>query len=436
MFDTYEDALEWIHTRKGTTPKPGIRRMEWMMEKLGHPEQEFRSIHIAGTNGKGSTVAYLTSLFQATGNTVGSFTSPHIMSFNERISINGHPITDEEVLSLVRQIYPLYEEISKTEWGGLTEFEVVTCMMFLYFSSTQPDVVLLEVGLGGLFDSTNVVQPNLSIITTIGLDHIKILGNTIEDIAFQKAGIIKSTIPVIIGNVEEEAKEVLVQVAKEKKSEVKLFGRDFCISNIRSGENYHEYFDYSEPDRKIFHLEIGLIGQHQIENAATSLQAFLTFASLMNSSYTDEQIREGLLNAFWPVRLEIISQDPFIILDGAHNEPAMEVLLEAMQGHFPGKKVKVLFAAITTKELEKIGPLLTQIPHSEIYLTTFDFPKAATLEELKERLHVKEAGEYQNWRQAIQELEKEMEKEDILLITGSLYFLSDVRKYLLQSNIV
>ncbi|UJF15103.1 bifunctional folylpolyglutamate synthase/dihydrofolate synthase [Jeotgalibaca sp. MA1X17-3] len=338
MFDTYEDALEWIHTRKGTTPKPGIRRMEWMMEKLGHPERKFRSIHIAGTNGKGSTVAYLTSLFQATGNTVGSFTSPHIMSFNERISINGHPITDEEVLSLVQKISPLYEEISKTEWGGLTEFEVVTCMMFLYFSLAQPDVVLLEVGLGGLFDSTNVVQPNLSIITTIGLDHIKILGNTMEDIAFQKAGIIKPTIPVVIGNVEEEAKEVLLQVANENKSEVKLFGRDFHVNNSCSGKNYHEYFDYSEQDRTISHLEIGLIGQHQIENAATSLQAFLTFASLINSSYTDEQIREGLLNAFWPVRLEIISQDPFIILDGAHNEPAMEVLLAAMQGHFPGKK--------------------------------------------------------------------------------------------------
>lgn len=436
MFDTYENALEWIHTRKGTIPKPGIRRMEWMMEKLGHPERKFRSIHIAGTNGKGSTVAYLTSLFQATGHTVGSFTSPHIMSFNERISMNGHPITDEEVVSLVKQIFPLYEEISKTEWGSLTEFEVVTCMMFLYFSSVKPDVVLIEVGLGGLFDSTNVVQPDLSIITTIGLDHTKILGSTMEEIAFQKAGIIKPATPVIIGNVKEEAKEVILQVTKDKKAEAKIFGRDFHVNNSRSGENYHECFDYSDLDRKISHLEISLIGKHQIENAATSLQAFLKFASLTNTFYTDEQIREGLLNAFWPVRLEIISRDPFIILDGAHNEPAMEVLLEAMQEHFPEKKVKVLFSAITTKELEKIGPLLNQIPHSEIYLTTFDFPKAATLEDLRERLHVKEAGEYQNWRQAIQELKKGMEKEEILLITGSLYFLSDVRRYLLQQNIV
>lgn len=436
MFDTYEDALEWIHTRKGTVPKTGIRRMEWMMEKLGHPERKFRSIHIAGTNGKGSTVAYLTSLFQATGHTVGSFTSPHIMSFNERISINGSPLSDEEVLSLVKKIYPLYEEVLETEWGGLTEFEVVTCMMFLYFSSVQPDVVLLEVGLGGLFDSTNVVLPKLSIITTIGLDHIKILGNTIEDIAFQKAGIIKPTVPVVIGHVEAQAKRVLLKSAEEKNSEVELFGRDFNAANSHSGKNFHEYFDYSGSSRTIPHLEIALIGQHQIENAVTSLQAFLKFCSLTDSSYTDEQIRVGLYNAFWPVRLEIISKDPFIILDGAHNEPAMEVLLEAMKGHFPGKKVKVLFAAITTKELEKIGPLLNQIPLSDIYLTTFDFPKAASLGELKERLHVKEAGEYEDWRLAIQELEKQMEKEEILLITGSLYFLSDVRKYLLQQNII
>lgn len=433
MFDNYEDALEWFHTRKGITPKPGIRRMEWMMEKLGHPEKKFNSIHIAGTNGKGSTVAYLTSLFQAAGLIVGSFTSPHIMSFNERISIKGKPVSDEEVVSLVNHILPLYEEISRTELGGLTEFEVVTSMMFLYFASVQPDVVLMEVGLGGLFDSTNVVQPKLSVITTIGLDHIKILGNTIEEIAFQKAGIIKAHTPVILGNIQEKAKKVLVKNAKEKNAEVESYGEDFCAKNNHSGENFHEYFDYCSKDRDITDLEIGLMGQHQIENAVTSVQAFRKFCSLTDFPYTDGQIKQGLYEAFWPVRLEIISQNPFILLDGAHNEPAMEVLLETMKSHFPHQKVKVLFAAITTKELEKIGPLLQQIPHSEIHLTTFDFPKAATLEDLKERLGIAGTIEHSDWRLALTELIKELGKDELLLVTGSLYFLSDVRQYLLYS---
>lgn len=434
MFDTYEDALEWIHTRRGVTPKPGIRRMEWMMEKLDHPEQKFKSIHVAGTNGKGSTVAYLTSLFQAAGKTVGGFTSPHIMSFNERISINGVPISDEEVLSLVNQIVPLYEETSHTELGRLTEFEVVTSMMFLYFSSIKPDVVLIEVGLGGLFDSTNVVHPEVSVITTIGLDHLKILGNTIEEIALQKAGIIKDKVPLILGNIQQPARDVLLKNAKEKQVEVELFGRDFSIEHSHSGEDFHEYFDYRSDKEYFVELEIKLMGQHQIENAVTALRAFQTYCSLTHIPYTEALIRKGFIHAFWPVRLEIISQDPFIILDGAHNEPAMEVLLTALKDHFPDRRIKVLYASITTKELEKIGPWLERIPQSEIHLTTFDFPKAATVEELDSRLQVKNAFKHAHWQIALNHLKDNLEENEMILVTGSLYFLSDVRRYLLDSE--
>ena len=434
MFDTYEDALEWIHTRRGITPKPGIRRMEWMMEKLDHPEQKFKSIHIAGTNGKGSTVAYLTSLFQAAGKTVGGFTSHHIMSFNERISVNGNPVSDEEVLRLVNQVLPLYEEISRTELGGLTEFEVVTSMMFLYFSTVKPDVVLIEVGLGGLFDSTNVVHPEVSIITTIGLDHLKILGNTIEEIALQKAGIIKENVPLILGNIQQPAKNVLLKNAKEKQVKVELFGRDFSIEHSHSGKDFHEYFDYRSLKDHFVKLEIKLMGQHQIENAVTALRAFQIYCSLTHISYTEDIVRKGFIHAFWPVRLEIISRNPFIILDGAHNEPAMEALLIALRDHFPSKKIKILYASITTKELEKIGPWLERVPQSEIHLTTFDFPKAATVEELDSRLRVKNAYKHSHWQTALEHLKNELEENEIILVTGSLYFLSDVRRYLLDQE--
>lgn len=432
MFETYEEALEWIHTRRGMGPKPGIRRMEWMMERLDHPEQKFKSIHIAGTNGKGSTVAYLTSLFKENGHTVGSFTSPHIMKFNERISLNGKPISDEEVVGLANRIRPLYEEISLTELGGLTEFEVVTSMMFLYFSQVKPNVVLLEVGLGGLFDSTNVVVPNLSVITTIGIDHIKILGSTIEEIAFQKAGIIKDSVSVVMGNISYPAKKVLLEVAKERGAKVSMFGETFKAEHHPTSSGFHETFDYQSDTCDLENLEISLMGKHQVENAATALHVFRIFCDENQLSYTKEKIKTGLLHAFWPVRMEVVSQKPLVILDGAHNEPAMKALLKALENHFSGKKIHVLYASLTTKELEKIGEWLKRIPNSTIHLTTFDFPQVASLIELEERMEIPTAIYHPNWQAAVKDLLEKTKDDELLLITGSLYFLSKVRHLLLK----
>lgn len=434
MFTTYDEALEWIHTRKGMGPKPGIKRMEWLMEKLDHPEEKFSSIHIAGTNGKGSTVAYLTALFQSAGHSVGSFTSPHITRFNERIMVNGEQISDEAIIALANIIYPLYMEISETEWGPLTEFEVVTAMMFLHFSKVRPDVVLLEVGLGGLFDSTNIAKPQLTMITTIGMDHVQILGNTIEEIAFQKAGIIKSEIPLVIGNIQEPARTVILDIAREKNSAVLAYNTDFSAQNKPNMTDLHEHFDFSAQEFQLADIEISLMGHHQIENAATALQAFLLYCNAEQLAYTKESILTGFDQAFWPVRMEIISQEPLIILDGAHNEPAMAVLLDTLQTNFKNKKIKVVFAALTTKELEAIGPWLMRIPNHEIHLTTFDFPRVATLTDLKERLGVEDAAYHEDWQELIRELTVSVSNDELLLITGSLYFLSEVRHYLMEDE--
>lgn len=434
MLTTYDEALEWIHTRKGMGPKPGIKRMEWLMDKLDHPEKKFPSIHIAGTNGKGSTVAYLTALFQSSGHSVGSFTSPHIMRFNERIMLNGEQISDEAIVELANILYPLYTAISETELGPLTEFEVVTAMMFLHFSRVQPDVVLLEVGLGGLFDSTNIAEPQLTMITTIGMDHLQILGNTIEDIAFQKAGIIKPETPLVMGNIQGPARKVILDIAKEKNSTVSAYQTDFTVMNKPNSADYHEHFDF---DSKVFQLadiEISLLGHHQIDNAATALRAFLMYCEKQGLAYTKESILAGFRQAFWPVRMEIVSQKPFIIMDGAHNEPAMSVLLDTLQTNFKDKKIKVIFAALTTKELEDIGPWLMRIPNHELYLTTFDFPRVATLIDLKERLGVTGATYHEDWQQLLDDLRTSVSKDELLLITGSLYFLSEVRHYLMEDE--
>jgi len=434
MFATYEEAMEWIHTRKGMGPKPGIVRMKWLMEKLDHPERKFRSIHIAGTNGKGSNVAYLRSLFMAAGYTVGTFTSPHIVSFNERIGVNGANIPDEDVLEQANILHALYEEINLTDMGPLTEFEVVTAMMFSYFGSHPCDVVLLEVGLGGLYDSTNVAEPDLSLITTIGKDHSNILGNTIAKIAYQKAGIIKKGTPVVIGRLPEEALSVMRDTAEKKAAPLYAFGPDFSIANWHEGSDYHEVFDFSSPLGSFENLEIALMGGHQVDNAATALQTYLLFCKKYALSYSETTIKTGLLGTAWPVRMEIVSQQPFVMLDGAHNIPAMEVLTEAIKKKFSDKDITILLAALADKDLEEMGQLIKSIPDSKLYVTSFDFPRAASVKELCERMDVSEASAYEDWRLAIDDLKAKQSEEGMLLITGSLYFLSEVRHYLLKNK--
>lgn len=434
MFATYEEAMEWIHTRKGMGPKPGIVRMKWLMERLDHPERKFRSIHIAGTNGKGSNVAYLRSLFMAAGYTVGTFTSPHIVSFNERISVNGANIPDEDVLEQANILYALYEEIGRTDMGPLTEFEVVTAMMFSYFGTHPCDVVLLEVGLGGLYDSTNVAEPDFSLITTIGKDHSNILGDTIAEIAYQKAGIIKQGTPVVIGRLPEEAFAVMRDTAEKKAAPLHAFGPDFSVSNWHEGSDYHEVFDFASQLGAFEKLEITLMGGHQVDNAATALQTFLLFCKKYALSYSETTIKSGLLGTAWPVRMEIISQKPFIMLDGAHNIPAMAVLTEAIKKKFSDKNITILLAALADKDLEEMGQLIKSIPASKLHVTTFDFPRAASVKELCERVGVPEAGAYEDWRFAIDDLKAKQAEAGMLLITGSLYFLSEVRHYLLKDK--
>ena len=228
MIHTYNEAIDSIDSRLRLGIKPGLIRMEWMLEKLGHPEREMKLIHVGGTNGKGSTVTYLRSILNEAGYRVGSFTSPYIEQFNERISVDGKPITDEEITELVNVIKPLADELENTDIGSPTEFEVITAMAIYYFAKMNPmDINVFEVGLGGRFDSTNVVNPLLSIITNIGMDHTQILGDRIEQIAYEKAGIIKSGIPVFTAAKVESAYAVLQEESATKNTSIFKLGRPF-----------------------------------------------------------------------------------------------------------------------------------------------------------------------------------------------------------------
>ncbi|PTY81311.1 bifunctional folylpolyglutamate synthase/dihydrofolate synthase [Heyndrickxia sporothermodurans] len=419
---TYEEAIDWINSRLKFGIKPGLERMEWMMKKLGSPEKKLKVIHIGGTNGKGSTVTYLRSILNEAGYRVGTFTSPYIETFNERISVNGQPITDEEIIQLVNSIQPFVEEIETTNLGSLTEFEVITVMAIYYFAYMNPmDMTIFEVGLGGRLDSTNILQPILSIITNIGMDHVNILGHAVAEIAFEKAGIIKNEIPVITGAKQKEALEVIKNKSKDMNAKLFISKDDFKVENIRTLHR-GEQFTFSYSNGQYQNLVINMLGKHQIENAILAIGAAIFL-------HIDEpMIREGLKKAFWPGRMEVLSEHPFVIVDGAHNPEGINSLINTLQEHFPYKKKKMIFAALSDKELTNMIQPLAKLD-AEVYFTEFDFPRAASAEQLFSLHLLPQAKVNKNWKKLLEEMFNALEENEMLIISGSLYFISNVKLF-------
>ncbi|BDG46286.1 MULTISPECIES: folylpolyglutamate synthase/dihydrofolate synthase family protein [Parageobacillus] len=429
MIRTYKEALEWIHGRLRLGIKPGLERMEWLMEKLGHPERRVRAIHVAGTNGKGSTVSYLRHILQAAGYSVGTFTSPYVEKFNERISVNGKPVRDKEIVELVQVIQPLAEELEKTELGAPTEFEVITAMMFYYFGKKNiQDVVIIEAGLGGRFDSTNVIYPILSIITNIGYDHMNILGETLEKIAFEKAGIIKSGVPVITAVNQPEAWTVISEKAKSLKAKTYRLEEDFFIVRHESAED-GERFSVETIFSQYPDLKITMFGKHQVQNAAVAVMAAEYLRMCYSFLIEREHIYEGLEKAKWVGRFERVSDKPLIIIDGAHNEEGIHSLIDTVHSHYPNKDVHVLFAALADKPLDQMIPPLAGIAKT-ITFTSFDFPRAASAEQLAMLCEHPNKVATDDWKGWIKEKKKQKQSDALFLITGSLYFIAEVRKFL------
>ena len=382
-------------------------------------------IHVAGTNGKGSTVAFTRSIFMQAGLKVASFTSPFITTFGERMSINALPIADDKLIYYVEMIQPLVAELDKdAELTGITEFEIITAMAFKYFADEQVDFAVIEVGLGGLLDSTNVIKPVVSGITTIGLDHIDILGSTIEEIAAQKAGIIKPGIPVVVGNIELKALRVIWEVARKNTARVYQFPYDY-----RTEVEEHEHFNFFSGQEAILDIEKSLVGLHQIENAGMAIELSLVYASKVGIELTEDVIRSGIREAFWPARMEKLGEKPLILLDGAHNVHAMNRLLENLSSEFPDKKITIIFSAITTKDISQMIKMLQTVKNSHLILTTFDYQKALNLGDFQ-RLEEEGVELAPSWELALVRAQKNLAEDDLLLVTGSLYFSSQVREFL------
>ncbi|MEE1341701.1 MAG: folylpolyglutamate synthase/dihydrofolate synthase family protein, partial [Lachnospiraceae bacterium] len=344
----YQQAMEYISNlelNKGSVL--GLEPIRNLLKRLGNPQDELSVIHIAGTNGKGSTQAFLLGVLKEAGYQVGSYISPTIFQYRERIQIGGTYISEEEISALFTRIVPIVEEMKANGEGSPTAFEIETVISFLYFKEKKVDFVLLETGLGGREDATNVVlKPICSVITNVSMDHMGILGNTLEEIAREKAGIIKEGCPIILGINEERVVKVVSQVAKEKQAPL-YFVKKELLTLKQSGitKQTLSYKEYEE-------IDISLGGNYQIDNAATALEVL----SYLKTRYpiTEPNIRAGMSKTKWQGRFEVIKERPLVIRDGAHNEAAARALEESIKEHFTNKKITYIMGMLRDKEFEKV----------------------------------------------------------------------------------
>lgn len=432
--DTYEEALQFIHGRTQFKKIPTLKRMRRLMHDLGDPQETLTMMHVTGTNGKGSTVAFLRSMLMATGRQVGTFTSPFITRFNERICLNNCPISDSDLVRYTKRVQAVVAKLDEVlPEGGPTEFEIVTAIMFLYFHDVAPDIVVVEVGIGGLYDSTNIITPVVSAITTVGYDHMNILGDTLTKIATQKAGIIKPKVPVVIGQLPAEAQEVVIRDAAAKNAPLFQPGGDYTITPLG---NHHltTRVRYGAPKIGRHDLTISLFGDYQVENAGVAITAVTVLMQQLGWPLTWTDLAEGLAATTWPGRMELVNETPTIILDGAHNLPGIQALRETIQHHFQDNEVYLLVAMLADKQTHEMIDELMKIPRVHLTMTTFAGPKkkrpGATIEQLiadrKDQDHIQTAP---TWQSGLRTLSRQLSAEDVLVITGSLYFISDVRHY-------
>ncbi|VDG19182.1 bifunctional folylpolyglutamate synthase/dihydrofolate synthase [Lactobacillus sp.] [Lactiplantibacillus mudanjiangensis] len=433
MIQDYDAALAFIHGRTQFKKIPTLSRMQTFLQRLGDPQLKVPGIHVAGTNGKGSTVANLRDLLMADGLTVGTFTSPFIVRFNERISVDGEPISDTALVQLVQKIEPVVAALdAELPTGGPTEFEIITAMMFVYFAEQPIDVAVIEVGLGGLYDSTNVWTPQVSAITTIGYDHMQILGDTLTAIATQKAGIIKSEVPVVVGKLPAEAQAVMETTAEKKQAPLQTLGVDFT-TRLLAPQGWGERFDFDSADAHFKGLTTPLLGDYQVDNAAVALQAYLTYHRLQQTPVNARDIRQALAQTNWPGRLEVVNADPLILIDGAHNEPAMTELAATLKARFGQQTVYVILAVLADKQHAQMIQTLAALPNVQLVLTQFAGPgkrAVTTPTTLEAELPAgQSAPQFDDWQTAFVHVTQQMSSEDVVLLTGSLYFISAVRAY-------
>ncbi|MBM7556161.1 bifunctional folylpolyglutamate synthase/dihydrofolate synthase [Halanaerobacter jeridensis] len=403
--------------------QPGLERMELLLDYLDNPEQDLDIIHIAGTNGKGSTSALLTSIYKEAGYKVGTYNSPEIVEFNERMRINEQYISDQKLSQLVKEVKPAIKEVEE-QLAHPTFFEVVTAIAILYFAQENVDLAILEVGMGGVLDATNVGNSLVSVITNVSLDHTEYLGDTLTEIASEKGGIIKEGQAVITAATKEKVKDKLAEIAEEKKADlINIY--DYFFWEEKETEGIKQQLDINGLRGYYKDLELPLLGEYQIINTVTALAVI----EILYSEYAvdPEAIKQGISKVRWPGRLEVVSEKPMIILDGAHNQAGAQQLRKELE-KLNYKRLIIVLSILEDKDypgiIEQLAPLA-----DELILTKNQNPRAAKIEELE-----KYARKYEASLRTERELEKavddavdEATANDLILVGGSLYTVSEIR---------
>jgi dihydrofolate synthase/folylpolyglutamate synthase len=364
---TYQQALDYLYSfiDYESMPRPrdaehyDLRRMDELLERLGNPHLKARTVHIAGTKGKGSVAAMIASVLTNSGYRTGLYTSPHLHTFNERIRVDGELIADEEITALVEKLQPEEQAVNeRSAYGKLTTFELITVLGFMYFDLKKVDFQVIEVGLGGRLDATNVVRPEVSVITTIGFDHMEVLGNTIPEIAAEKAGIIRQDGIVVSSSQVDEAEKVISRVCGEKNAELIKVGSDVTFQGNEYNVDYQKFQVNGRLDR--YELTIPLIGDHQLMNAATAVAALEVLAE-KGSAITKESMRDGLAKVNWPGRLQVLSKKPLLLVDGAHTPESVRKMRESLEKYFTFDKAIVIIGSSSDKDIAGIVEELTPL---------------------------------------------------------------------------
>lgn len=466
---TYEEALTWLNAPKYSQTRPGLKPVTELMRRLGNPQDGMQYIHVAGTNGKGSTAAFIERVLRSSGLKTGLYTSPYLEHFTERIRVCGEEIAEADVARLTEKVREKSEEMAADGWAEPTVFEMVTAVAFLYFREQNCDAVVLEVGMGGRLDATNIVRPQdkaVAVITKLGYDHMQFLGNTIDEIAHEKAGIILDGVDTVSAPQEEAAREVLRKAAHEHHANLSFIDSDpKCL--LKSGaaaqemrmeqeaagihaetdeiksllgrplspELLHTDLDgqtYRLPDGE--ELTIGLLGMYQMSNSLTALAA-IRVLQRKGWPVSEEALKEGFQKTRWNGRFELVSRKPAILIDGAHNPDGVESLRESLENLFPGKKITFITGVLADKDYSQmyhlIQPLadrfLTVTPHCDRALSSSD------LAEFLEKTGV-ETIDCETPEKAVDRCLRDY-PDAVICAFGSLYYIGSVREYCRKLNL-
>lgn len=424
-----EEVTALVNTNRGNGKKENLDRMANLMQKLGNPQNQLKFIHIAGTNGKGTTASFISSILREAGMQVGLFTSPHLEVVNERIQVDQTFISDQDFIESTEKVAAYVEEVETELSEKLYSFEILTAVAFVYFSRQNCDLVVLETGIGGRLDSTNIIEtPEVAVITSIGLDHMNMLGHTLKEIAQEKAGIIKRNGSVVVYDCGNELRPVFEERAQEKRAELRVLNQS-DIEQLSASVKGQE-FNY----KQFKNLKIKMVGIHQLSNATLAIETALQLRATYEM-ITDEAIRKGLEKAFWAGRMEVLREEPLVLVDGAHNEQGVALLSQNIRRLFPDQKITFVVGMMKDKAYIDMIEVVSDIAKRILTVSPdpwrgFDAEEVATV--LNNR---GQSARFVKLLEDIQQyIEKEAEKEEIIVVFGSLYLVGDLRKLLHLEN--